>query len=57
MVILMGGMYLLQMIDAHVDAHLKEFDLNPDLKVSIEPTISQDAMTGRQTGIAVIFRF
>jgi hypothetical protein len=29
--------YMLQMVDAHVDAHLKEFDLNPQLKVSIEP--------------------
>lgn len=57
MVILMGGMYLLQMIDAHVDAHLKEFDLNPNLKVSIEPTLSQDALIGRQTGMSLIFRF
>ena len=35
MIILMGGMYLLQIVDAHVDAHLKEFDLNPNLQVSI----------------------
>jgi hypothetical protein len=56
-VILTGGMYLLQMIDAHVDAHLKEFDLNPNLKVSIEPTIKQDALLGRQTGASLIFRF
>jgi hypothetical protein len=58
-VILMGAMYVLQMIDAHVDSHLKEFDLNPDLKtkVSIEPTISQDAVLGRQTGVSLIFRF
>lgn len=56
-VILMGGMYLLQMIDAHVDSHLKEFDVNPDLKVSIEPTVTQDLVLGRQTGVAVIFRF
>jgi hypothetical protein len=57
MVILMGGMYLLQMIDAHVDTHLKEFDLNPNLKARIEPTVSQDAVLGRQTGVSVIFRF
>ena len=58
-VILMGAMYLLQMVDAHVDSHLKEFDLNPDLKtrVSIEPTVTQDAMLGRQSGVSVIFRF
>lgn len=57
MVILMGGMYLLQMIDAHVDAHLKEFDLNPNLKASIEPTIKQDAVLGRQTGVSLVLRF
>jgi hypothetical protein len=57
MVILMGGMYLLQMVDAHVDSHLKEFDLNPNLKVSIEPTITNDAWVGRQTGMSLTFRF
>jgi len=57
MIILMGGMYLLQIIDAHVDAHLKEFDLNPNLKVSIEPTMEQSQLLGRQTGVALIIRF
>lgn len=57
MIILMGGMYLLQMIDAHVDTHLKEFDLNPRLQVSIEPTMEQNAMLGRQTGVALIIKF
>jgi hypothetical protein len=57
MIILMGAVYLLQMVDAHVDAHLKEFDLNPQLQVSIEPTMSQDAMMGRQTGVSLIIRF
>jgi hypothetical protein len=57
MVILMGGMYLLQIVDAHVDTHLKEFDLNPNLKVSIEPTMRQDQMLGRQSGVSVLFKF
>ena len=56
-IILMGGVYLLQMIDAHVDAHLKEFDLNPNLQVSIEPSFSQDAVLGRQSGVSLVFRF
>jgi hypothetical protein len=56
-VIMMGGMYLLQIVDAHVDAHLKEFDLNPDLKVRLEPTMTNDAVLGRQTGVSVLFRF
>src|SRR5689334_14250373 len=54
-VILMGGMYLLQIIDAHVDAHLKEFDLNPNLQVKIQPMMEQDALLGKQTGVSLIF--
>ena len=57
MIILMGGVYLLQIIDAHVDSHLKEFDLNPQLQVSIEPSIDANAMTGRTAGFAVVLRF
>jgi hypothetical protein len=57
MILLMGGMYLLQMVDAHIDAHLKEFDLNPNLHVSIEPTMEQDILIGRQTGVALIIKF
>jgi hypothetical protein len=57
MIILMGGMYLLQIIDAHVDAHLKEFDLNPNLQVSVEPLLEQNSLVGRQTGVALIIRF
>lgn len=57
MIILMGGMYILQMVDAHVDAHLKEFDVNPRLQVSIEPSLQQNAWTGRTTGVALILRF
>jgi len=57
MIVLMGAIYILQMVDAHVDAHLKEFDLNPQLQVSIEPTMTQDAMMGRQTGVSLIVKF
>ena len=57
MIILMGGMYLLQMVDAHVDSHLKEFDLNPQLQVSIEPSIDGNAMAGRMVGVALVLKF
>jgi hypothetical protein len=56
-VIMMGAMYILQMVDAHVDAHLKEFDLNPNLRVSVEPTIDQSALMGRQTSVSLIIKF
>jgi hypothetical protein len=57
MIILMGGMYILQMIDAHVDAHLKEFDLNPNLQVKLQPSMDQNAMAGRTTGLSLVFQF
>lgn len=55
--ILSGFFYLLQMVDAHVDAHLKEFELNPKLKVRIEPLMERSYYTGTSTGIAIKFRF
>lgn len=55
--ILMAGMYFLQIIDAHVDAHLKEFDLNPKLHVRLEPTMENDMLIGRTTGFSIKFRF
>jgi len=57
MIILLAGMYLLQVIDAHVDAHLKEFDLNPNLQVSVRPVMEQSAMLGNQKGVTLVFRF
>ncbi len=57
MLLMVLGVYVLQMIDAHVDAHLKEFDLNPNLHVRFEPTFSQDMLTGRSGGLSVKLRF
>lgn len=56
-IIMVGAMYLLQIVDAHVDAHLKEFDLNPNLKVRVEPTHEKNTVTGRQTGVSITIKF
>jgi len=56
-VIMMGAMYILQMVDAHVDAHLKEFDLNPNLRVSIQPAVEQNELLGRQNSLTVVLKF
>ncbi len=56
-IIIMGLVYVLQIVDAHVDAHLKEFDVNPRLQVSLEPMIEQTPMLGRQTGASLVIRF
>jgi hypothetical protein len=54
---LTGLWYVLQMVDAHVDAHLKEFDLNPQLQVRLEPSMNNDPYTGRSTGLSLKLRF
>lgn len=39
-IILTGGMYLLQIIDAHVDAHLQDYDISDDLSLNLEPMVN-----------------
>ena len=38
-IILTAGLYILQIIDAHVDAHMRDYDISKDLRVSLTPTI------------------
>jgi len=51
--ILTGFMYILQLVDAHVDAHLKEFDLNPQLHVRVEPSV----LPGNALGMGLTLKF
>lgn len=39
-IIITAGIYVLQIIDAHVDAHLKDYDISDDLSMSISPAIN-----------------
>lgn len=55
--ILTGFWYVLQLVDAHVDAHLKEFDLNPQLQVKLEPMIDNNPLNGQSAGLALKFKF
>ena len=55
--ILTGFWYILQLVDAHVDAHLKEFDVNPQLQVKLEPVIESNPMNGNSAGVALVFKF
>ncbi|WP_302590187.1 DUF5683 domain-containing protein, partial [Alistipes senegalensis] len=38
-IIISGALYVLQIVDAHVDAHLKDYDVSDDLSMNIEPLI------------------
>ncbi len=57
MAIITGFWYILQLVDAHVDAHLKEFDLNPQLQVKLEPVLNNSPWNGQSAGIALTFTF
>ncbi|MEN8247526.1 MAG: DUF5683 domain-containing protein [Bacteroidota bacterium] len=48
--------YFLQIVDAHVDAHLIEFDVNQDLSVKIEPMAIPVNGTS-STGLSLKIRF
>ncbi len=38
-IILTAGLYILQIVDAHVDAHLRDYDISKDLSVSLTPVM------------------
>lgn len=38
-IIISGALYVLQIIDAHVDAHLKDYDISDDLSMNLEPLV------------------
>ncbi len=52
MFFLVGGIYLIQIIDASVEAHFTHFDISPNLSLNISPTIIY-----RTAGINLCFNF
>lgn len=56
-IIIMAGVYILQILDAHIDAHLKEFDVNPNLQVKFSPLLKNDILLGNQAGFSVTLKF
>jgi len=54
------GVYILSVIDAYVDAQLSEFDITPDLSMSVAPTVLDNEGTARRTrayGLGCSLRF
>lgn len=49
--------YLVQIVDAHVDAHLIDFDVNQDLSVRLEPGYIPLNTGGSQIGMSFKFKF
>ena len=45
-IILTAGLYVLQIVDAHVDAHLKDYDISDDLSMDLEPMVNYPYVPG-----------
>lgn len=46
-IIITAGLYILQIVDAHVDAHLKDYDISDDLSMNIEPMVDYTFMPSK----------
>ena len=57
MIVLGSAFYLLQIVDAHVSAHLDEFAVNKDLALSIEPSIESTPLFSQAVGVSLVLRF
>lgn len=54
-IIITAGIYILQIVDAHVDAHLKDFDVSDDLSMRLEPAFDYAYIAG--TGTRPVYGF
>lgn len=59
-IIITAGFYILNIVDAHVDAHLKDYDISDDLGVELYPYIDQLYTSRGMTntvGMTMSFKF
>lgn len=49
--------YILQIVDAHVSAHLEEFKVNDQLAVGIEPSIQSTPLFSQALGLSFVLKF
>lgn len=59
-IILTGAFYLLNIIDAHVDAHLRDYDVSDDLALDVQPFVNQFYASGKShlnMGLSFNFKF
>ena len=52
------GLYALNIVDANVDAHLKQFNVDQDLSLDMRPYLDMDPISNQPIyGMAVAMRF
>jgi hypothetical protein len=57
LMILGSAFYLFQIVDAHVSAHLDEFNVNDNLAIGIEPSIQSTPLFSQAIGLSIVLRF
>ncbi len=57
MIILASAFYLINIAEAHIAAHLKEFDVNDALSLSIEPSFESHPLNSRSAGLSLVISF
>ncbi|MBX9852619.1 MAG: hypothetical protein K2X86_12805 [Cytophagaceae bacterium] len=55
--VIFAGIYLLNIVDANVDAHLKEFDVGENLSFHIKPYLCPGLFSNPAAGLTFNFRF
>lgn len=56
-ILLMAGIYALNIIDANVDAHLSGFDISDDLALGFEPNFGSFSAQNQQMGLTLKLKF
>lgn len=56
LIIIAGAFYLLNIVDAHVSAHLHEFDINENLSMKVSPSIQPTPLFSQAVGVSVSLR-
>ncbi len=57
LIILAGAFYMLNIVDAHVSAHLREFDVNENLSINIYPQIQTSPLISPTVGFQLAVNF
>ena len=58
LMIILVGVYVIQVLDANIDAHLMDFDISEDLTLKIEPSIETPTLwTTQQYGLKLALKF
>jgi len=57
LMVLGTAFYLIQIVDAHVAAHLDEFIVNEDLAINIKPSIQSTPLFSHALGVSLVINF